>query len=1237
MVATIRTQDSPRGYTMPITMKIRIIDTTIKTIAMMDTGADRNFISVSLLLKMGWQIPKEWNQPIRFVDGRTTHCFGVTELTTTIIDSEGRIKEQKLPYTVINMAGFEVILGKPWIRGEDPMVISFTTPSWRFRNDNPIDIQLEEAKSFVDNTRRDFIFLLTMEEDKDSTIGLPEAYYEFKSVFSEEGASLLPSGEVYHEIRLREGSDQPPFGPLYPCSAKELEHLRAYLVDMQGKGWIRESTSPAGAPILFAKKADGSLRVCVDYRGLNEITVKNRYPLPRIDEMLDRLVGAKIFTKLDLRDAYHRIRIKRGDEWKTAFRTRYGHYEYLVMPFGLTNAPATFQAYINRALKGLIDEFVIVYLDDILIYSQNEEEHEEHVKRTLQRLKDANLYAKTSKCEFHVRELKFLGYIISDKGTSMDMERVETITNWPEPRSIRDVQGFLGFTGFFRRFIRSFSIIAVGLTELLKGGDKDKRKPFIFTKEAKEAFEKLKGQFTTAPLITHFDPEKEIVVITDASGVGTGAILLQPGDEDPTRSRIEPDSKPTRRKEVLRPVAFLSQKFDPTQRRWKVHDQELYAIIFAFKKWRHYLEGSKHPIRVQTDHNNLRYFFSAKTLNAKQARWAQYLAAFDFIIEYKPGKLNPSDGPSRRPDFFEGGEEESSIGLLPTLQRKLHLNALTMDSEPLLRSQLDNIRRNTSDVFTHKLELGEPDKDVNFGALPRLFLAAVAAGDNAFGEPASELIGVIRTLQQRDAFVQKQARSLLEKPADSAILPSSWNLSEGLLYYRNAVYIPEDVALRNELMKLHHDHAFAGHFGIARTLELLRRKYFWSKMDEDVEAYVTGCDTCQRGRVHRHKPYGELKSLPVPKGPGDSLSMDFITDLPPSRIREEVVDSILVVIDRFTKMSYYIAVSCEMTAKDMADILLERVFVVTGFPNSIISDRGSLFTSKFWKELCFQLGIKRKLSTAFHPQTDGQTERQNQVLEHYLRAYVNQRQDDWPQLLPAAAMAYNNSKHASTKMTPYQAFAGFHPRMPFDEEIKPSENSEVSKRIEGIQQARDLLKKNLENALEFQAKYYNQKHTPKEYAIGDEVLLQMKNIRTVKPSKKMDQRYAGPFTVIERIGSQAYRLGLPAQWRRIHDVFHVSLLEPYHRREGQETDHDYPPIIVGEEEEREVEAIVGRRTRAKNEPEYYVQWRGRPSHENEWLTANELVNAQDLLDEYNRALLMKPKARRKRGSKKAKS
>ena len=366
-------------------------------------------------------------------------------------------------------------------------------------------------------------------------------------------------------------------------------------------------------------KKDGTLRPCIDFTGLNNITVKNKYPLPLIDSAFVPLQGATIFTTLDLRNAYHLVRIREGDEWKTAFNTPLGHFEYLVMPFGLSNAPAVFQALVNDVLRDMLGRFVFVYLDDILIYSHSLQEHQEHVHTVLQRLLENKLFVKAEKCKFHATSTSFLGFIISQGGLKMDPAKVSAVADWPTPTNRKQLQRFNGFANFYRRFVKNYSSIAAPLTALTSPSV-----PFRWTPEAEAAFSKLKDQFISSPIIIHPDRSRQFIVEVDASDTGVGAILSQ---------RSPKDNK-------LHPCAFFSHKLDPPERNYDVGNRELLAVVKALEEWRHWLEGAEHPFIVWTDHKNLSYIRTAKRLNSRQARWALFLGRFNFTLTYRPGSRN---------------------------------------------------------------------------------------------------------------------------------------------------------------------------------------------------------------------------------------------------------------------------------------------------------------------------------------------------------------------------------------------------------------------------------------------------------------------------------------------------------------------------------------------------------------------------------------------------------------------
>ncbi|KAI0994898.1 hypothetical protein K3495_g13281 [Podosphaera aphanis] len=341
---------------------------------------------------------------------------------------------------------------------------------------------------------------------------LPKWLHHQLPAFSKLDSRILPPHRpTDHRIILKKGA-QPPFGRLYGMSREELVALQEWLQDNLSKGFIRPSSSSAASPVLFVKKSDGRLRLCMDYRALNAVTVKNRYPIPLISETLDRLSKAKYFTKLDVISAFNRIRIAKGDEWKTAFRTRYGLFESLVMPFGLTNAPSKFQSYINSTLQEYLDNFCTAYLDDVLVYSTSEEEHRHHVNLILQKLREAGLQLDINKCKFEASEVKYLGLIISRKGIEMDLQKIECVKSWKTPSCIKNIQAFLGFANFYRRFIKSFSRIALPLTELTKKGV-----PWLWSQKCNDAFMSLKSSFIQAPILQHFNHDRQCFVEVDSS------------------------------------------------------------------------------------------------------------------------------------------------------------------------------------------------------------------------------------------------------------------------------------------------------------------------------------------------------------------------------------------------------------------------------------------------------------------------------------------------------------------------------------------------------------------------------------------------------------------------------------------------------------------------------------------------------------------------------------------------
>lgn len=433
---------------------------------------------------------------------------------------------------------------------------------------------------------------------------------EFPDVFLEELLGMPPSREIEFVIELQPGTAPISKRP-YRMPPNELVELKKQLTELEEKGFIRPSSSPWGCPAIFVKKKDHSLRMCVDYRPLNEVTIKNKYPLPRIDDLFDQMTGARIFSKIDLRLGYHQVRIRSEDIPKTAFSTRYGLYEYTVMSFGLTNAPSLFMNLMNSVFMEYLDKFVVVFIHDILIYSKSESEHEEHLRLVLGKLREHRLYAKFSKCEFWLKEVAFLGHVLSEGGIAVDPSKVQDVLNWRQPKSVSEVRSFLGFAGYYRRFIENFSKIARPMTQLLK-----KEKKYEWSPDCEASFQMLKDRLTSAPVLVLPDIHKRFDIYCDASRLGLGCVLMQEG----------------------RVVAYESRQLRPHEVNYPTHDLELAAVVHALKIWRHFLIGNR--CEVYTDHKSLKYIFTQADLNLRQRRWLELIKDYDMGVHYHPGKAN---------------------------------------------------------------------------------------------------------------------------------------------------------------------------------------------------------------------------------------------------------------------------------------------------------------------------------------------------------------------------------------------------------------------------------------------------------------------------------------------------------------------------------------------------------------------------------------------------------------------
>lgn len=773
---------------------------------------------------------------------------------------------------VINMTATHLLLGRPWQYDlhavhngfENTYTFVHNGKTKVLRPSNSTSNSCAQTDAVVATVIRSLHpqHSLHSHEDSKPMIEFPAKVkpllFQYNVLFPDELPTALPPlRNIQHCIDFIPGASLPNQAH-YRLSPAEHEILQGQVNDLLTKGLIRPSNSPCASPAFLVSKKDNGWRMCIDCRALNRITIPYRFLIPRIDDMIDLLSGSIIFTKLDLRSGYHQIRIRGGDEWKTAFKTREGLYEWLVMPFGLSNAPSTFVRLMNQVLQPFLSKFVIVYFDDILIFSRSEPEHLQHLSQVFQVLADNSLYVNLKKCTFMASSVTFLGYVISTDGIHVDPSKVQAIEDWPVPTSIRDVRSFHGLSSFYRRFVKNFSSISAPLTDCLK------KEKFEWTEAMDKSFILLKEKLFTTPILALPNFNKPFEIDCDAFVVGIGAVLSQEGH----------------------PIAYYSEKNSDAQKKWSTYELELLALVQSLKQWHTYLIHREFV--VNTDNHALKFLNTSAKVNRMHDRWLSTLNKYTFSVRHKSGKLNQ---------------------VVDALSRRSHL--------------LTTIR-NESYAFDYIKDIYPEDED--FGKL--------------WDQCSSQTHGV-------DDFL----------------------IQEGFLFKGNRLCIPQG-SLRLHLMRELHGSGLGGHFGRDKTIALIEERYFWPSLKRDVQKFVQKCMVCQRAKGTIQNT-GLYTPLPVPDAPWVDISMDFILGLPRTARGN---DSVMVVVDRYSKMAHFVACKKSTDASNVASLFFKEVVRLHGVPKSITSDRDTKFLSYFWKSLWMRLGTVLKFSTTSHPQTDGQTE-----------------------------------------------------------------------------------------------------------------------------------------------------------------------------------------------------------------------------------------------------------------------
>ncbi|WVZ54417.1 hypothetical protein U9M48_005213 [Paspalum notatum var. saurae] len=679
-----------------------------------------------------------------------------------------------------------------------------------------------------------------------------------------------------HVIPLVPGAQPFKVRPYKYTPAQKTE-IELQVSQMLQNGIIRHSSSPFASPVLLVKKKDGTWRFCVDYRHLNAITVKHKHPMPIVDELLDELAGAAWFTKLDFRSGYHQICMAAGEEYKIAFCTHHGLFEFLVMPFGLTNAPATFQGLMNQIFASLLRKGVLVFMDNILIYSSSLEEHVQLLKQ---------------------QSIAYLGHVISVQGVASDPSKVAAIQKWPEPTNIKELRGFLGLTGYYKKFIKHYGMISRPLNNLLKKGVQ-----FIWTHEVHNAFLVLKQALVQAPVLRIPDFSKEFVLKTDACDSGIGAVLMQEGH----------------------PIAYLSKPLGP-------RNQSLSAV----EKWRSYLQHQKFVIR--TDHRSLLYLTDQRITTKLQHKAMVKLMDLNYTIQYKQGCSNAAA------DALSQCLVDSSVQALS-------------ECVP---------------AWVQQLQLGYED--------------------------------------------DPQAKQLL---TELSVYPSNsqgFSLVDGILRFKGRVWVGNNALARQHILQALRSSGIGGHSGITATYQRVKHLFAWPNLKMSVHDFVQSCTVCQQAKTEHVKSSGLLQPLPIPKQAWEIVCLDFIEGLSQS----DRYNTILVVIDKFTKYGHFIPLAHPFTALQVAQMFINSVYKLHGLPSAIVSDRDRVFANKIWQELFKLSDTKLLMSSSYHPQTDSQTERLNQCLECFLRCTVHSCPRKWSKWLAVAEYWYNTTIQSALGKSPFE-------------------------------------------------------------------------------------------------------------------------------------------------------------------------------------------------------------------------
>jgi len=1022
---------------------------------------------------------------------------------------------------VANLQSWQIIGRMPTEQSTETRIPGETKPS-------------AEVPEFV----QDLVNKVDATADDDVRQSLTQLLLEHQDAFSQSDNDIGCTGLVTHTIDT--GDSRPIRQRLRRYPPAHVEVISQQVDDLLSQGVIEPTSSPWASNLVLVRKKDGSYRCCVDYRQLNAVTRKDAYPLPRIDSCLDAMANTQWFSTFDLRSSYHQVRVDDEDLEKTAFICSRGMYKFKTMPFGLCNAGATFQRLMDVVMSGLHFHVCLIYLDDIIVFSQTTHQHFERLILVLERLRSAGLKLKPQKCLLFQRSVVFLGHVISKDGIATDPDKTRAVTEWPVPRSLRDVRAFLGLAGYYRRFVEGFAAIAGPLHSMLGKGGK-----FKWTQEAQESFLRLKSALTNPPVLAMPQDEGGFILDTDASDTAIGAVLSQ------------------KQGGMERVIAYASRRLDRRETNYCVTRKELLAVVHFMKYFRQYLLGRTFVVR--TDCSALTWLRRTPDPVGQQARWLEVMEEYQFSIEHRSGvrhanadalsrhpckRLDCACHDPRRDRFTESSEERKSEGGINCHIQTVAVAAASTqggsvddgESKPFIGEAADHICESLDKDDNKDKPTGSDaedqldsqicrreDEDESGNTAPSSTdlpwsLEGLKAAQSA-DQDISIIVGLLGQSAQKPTW---EDVALLSH--DVKVLWQQWPrlaIKDGLLKRRFEamdgssqhwqVVLPR--ALRVEFLELAHGGMTGGHFGRRRTAAVVQSRVYWPSWSSDVNLCIKRCEPC--ARYHRGAIPRRARLKPFSAGePWERVSIDITGPHPRSSKQNQFI---LTCVDHFSKWAEAIPLP-NHTAVTVSRALMVHVFCRFGAPRQLLSDRGPEFESELFSNLMRWMEIDKLRTTAYQPSTNGAVERFHRTLNAMLGKVVSVSQRDWDERLPAVMAAYRATPHESTGYSPNRLFLGREVRMPLDVVMGlPAEergNSSVDDYVYQMQEtlsaAYDTAREHLRSAAERRKDTYDIKVREKNLDVGDWVWYWYPRKFTGR-SFKWQRSYAGPYLIVRKI------------------------------------------------------------------------------------------------------------------------